>query len=89
MVEWLGALPLADRGLAVIENKKVWPAIGLFGMAVIARRASGSWISPWRSGVVVTVYAITRIVPLQELYDSIEWPVVVLLGSMIPLGRRA
>jgi hypothetical protein len=27
-----------------------------------------------------------RIVPLSELYDRIEWPVVVLLGSMIPLG---
>jgi di/tricarboxylate transporter len=25
-------------------------------------------------------------VPLSELYDRIEWPVVVLLGSMIPLG---
>jgi di/tricarboxylate transporter len=25
-------------------------------------------------------------VPLRELYDSIEWPVIVLLGSMIPIG---
>ncbi|MFK7876721.1 MAG: SLC13 family permease, partial [Paracoccaceae bacterium] len=27
-----------------------------------------------------------KIVPLSELYTHIEWPVVVLLGSMIPLG---
>jgi len=26
-------------------------------------------------------------VPLRELYTSIEWPVIVLLGSMIPIGE--
>ena len=31
VVEWLGVLSLADRGLAVTENSKVWLAIGLFG----------------------------------------------------------
>ena len=37
-------------------------------------------------GGVVALYAVSRIVPLAELYDHVEWPVVVLLGSMIPLG---
>lgn len=27
-----------------------------------------------------------NIIPLRELYESIEWPVIVLLGSMIPIG---
>jgi di/tricarboxylate transporter len=27
-----------------------------------------------------------NIVPARHVYDSIEWPVVVLLGSMIPIG---
>ena len=27
-----------------------------------------------------------KIVPLREVYDQVEWPVIVLLGSMIPLG---
>jgi di/tricarboxylate transporter len=31
-------------------------------------------------------YVLAKIVPLSELYTHIEWPVVVLLGSMIPLG---
>jgi di/tricarboxylate transporter len=35
---------------------------------------------------VVVAYVLTRILPLSELYDHINWPVVVLLGSMIPLG---
>jgi len=29
----------------------------------------------------------TGIVPMRELYEQVEWPVVVLLGSMIPLGQ--
>jgi di/tricarboxylate transporter len=41
---------------------------------------------PIALGLVVMAYVFTRIVPLSELYSHIEWPVVVLLGSMIPLG---
>jgi len=29
----------------------------------------------------------TKITPLAEVYTYVEWPVVVLLGSMIPLGQ--
>ena len=36
IVGWLGCLPLADRGLAVTNDSKVWFAIGLFGAAVAA-----------------------------------------------------
>ena len=42
---------------------------------------------PVALGIVVVGYAITGIMPLSELYDHVEWPVVVLLGSMIPLGE--
>ncbi|MGB5560495.1 MAG: SLC13 family permease [Paracoccaceae bacterium] len=85
VVDWLGCLPLADRGLAVTEDRKVWLAIGLFAAAVAA--ASLGWIYlPVALGVVVVGYALTRIVPVSEIYNHVEWPVVVLLGSMIPLG---
>lgn len=85
VVTWLGALPLADRGLAVTENRKIWPAVGIFGLAVTLA-SFGLVDLTVALGVVVVAYVLSRIVPLQELYDHIEWPVVVLLGSMIPLG---
>ncbi len=85
VTEWLGVLPLADRGLAVTENNKVWLAIGLFAGAVAAA-SFGLIYLPVALGVVVIAYVLARIVPLSELYTHIEWPVVVLLGSMIPLG---
>ena len=85
VTDWLGCLPLADRGLAVTENSKVWLAIGMFAGAVIAA-SLGLIYLPVALGLVVIAYVLTRIVPLSELYTHIEWPVVVLLGSTIPLG---
>ncbi len=85
VTEWLGVLPLANRGLAVTENSKVWLAIGLFAGAVVAA-SFGLIYLPVALGLVVVAYVLAKIVPLSELYTHIEWPVVVLLGSMIPLG---
>jgi di/tricarboxylate transporter len=85
VADWLGCLPLADRGLSVTANRKVWLAIGLFGAAVLAA-SIGLLYLPIALGLVVVAYVLTRIVPLSELYTQINWPVVVLLGSMIPLG---
>ncbi|MEL7395899.1 MAG: SLC13 family permease [Pseudomonadota bacterium] len=85
VTEWLGCLPLADRGLAVTQDNKTWLAIGLFGAAVAAASLGVVYL-PVALGLVVMAYVLTQIVPLSELYSHIEWPVVVLLGSMIPLG---
>ncbi|MEL7092910.1 MAG: SLC13 family permease [Pseudomonadota bacterium] len=82
---WLGCLPLAERGLAVTADDKVWLAIALFGGAVVAA-SLGLIYLPVALGLVVVAYVLAKIVPLSELYTHIEWPVVVLLGSMIPLG---
>ena len=32
------------------------------------------------------MYVGLNIVPIRDVYDSIEWPIIVLLGSMIPIG---
>jgi di/tricarboxylate transporter len=85
VTDWLGCLPLADRGLVVTDNTKVWLAIGLFTAAVLAASV-GLLYLPIALGLVVIAYVLTKIVPISEIYDHIEWPVVVLLGSMIPLG---
>jgi di/tricarboxylate transporter len=85
VIEWLGCLPLATRGLAVTAEDKVWLAIGLFGGAILAASLGFVYL-PVALGLVVIAYVLTRILPLSEIYTHIEWPVVVLLGSMIPLG---
>lgn len=81
----LGLLPLADRGQRIVQRGKAWQAVGLFAVAILAASLGFVYL-PIALGVVVAAYAFLGIVPLRELYDSIEWPVIVLLGSMIPIG---
>lgn len=85
VVEWLGCLPLAERGLDVLERRKAWIAVATFA-AAIAAASLGYVYLPLALAAVVVLYAMLRIVPLSQLYESVEWPVIVLLGSMIPLG---
>jgi len=81
----LGLLPLADRGQRVIQRDKAWWAVGLFTSAIVV--ASFGWVYlPIALGCVTVLYVLLNIVPIRDVYTSIEWPVIVLLGSMIPIG---
>ncbi|WP_291737405.1 SLC13 family permease, partial [Leisingera sp. F5] len=71
--------------LAVTANDKTWAAIGLFAAAVLAASAGLIYL-PVALGLVAIGYVLLKILPVAEIYDHVEWPVVVLLGSMIPLG---
>lgn len=85
VADWLGCLPLAERGLFVIRQDKVWMAIGFFAAAVFAA-TFGIVSLPIGLGCVVVAYVLTGVLPAGDVYHKIEWPVVVLLGSLIPLG---
>lgn len=85
VVDWLGCLSLAARGLEVPQRSKAWAAVAIFATAIIAA-SFGLLYLPMALAVVVVAYVALRIVPLSHVYESIEWPVIVLLGSMIPLG---
>ena len=85
VVEWLGCLPLADRGIRVFQRSKAWMAVLAFGAAVLAASV-GLLYLPVALGAVAVVYLLLRIVPLSRLYESVEWPVIVLLGCLIPIG---
>ncbi|MCK5326123.1 MAG: anion permease, partial [Woeseiaceae bacterium] len=81
----LQLLPLADRGQRVIQRQKAWQAVVIFAGAIIAA-STGLVYLPIALGCVVAAYVLLNIVPIRDVYNSIEWPVIVLLGSMIPIG---
>lgn len=84
-ISWLQLLPLASRGLGITQHKKAWLAIALF-MAAIGLASINLIYLPVSLACVAVLYVILNIVPLREVYNQVEWPVIVLLGSMIPLG---
>ncbi|MEZ5810082.1 MAG: SLC13 family permease [Rhizobiaceae bacterium] len=84
-IEWLGALPIAEKRHPVIQRSKALMAIGFFA-AAIAASVIGLVDLPIALAAAVGAYALTNIVGPREVYESVEWPVIVLLASLIPLG---
>ncbi len=82
---WLGTLSLAGRSLDLIQRHKAWLAVGLFGLAIVAA-SFGLVYLPIALAAVVVSYVMFNVVPARHVYSSVEWPVIVLLGSMIPIG---
>ena len=85
IVTWLGCLPLKERDLQVVQRHKAWITVASFVLA-IAAATSGIIHLPEALALVCMVMIGFNVVPLKEIYTSIEWPVIVLLGSMIPIG---
>lgn len=85
LIDTMDVLPLADRGLELGTRGKSALAAGIFGAAILF--ASTGWIDlSIALGVVTLSYLFFGIISPKRIYQSVEWPVVVLIGSLIPLG---
>ncbi|HLR20950.1 MAG TPA: SLC13 family permease [Tissierellaceae bacterium] len=84
----LGCLPLAHRELGVsVEQsqfKKVLP-LSLFTLAIIVTTLG---LLPVQISFAFTavVLVISKVLTPREFYDAIEWPTIIMLGSLLPLG---
>jgi di/tricarboxylate transporter len=83
---WLGTLPLAERGLEVIQREKAAMAGGIFALAIVLSSLELVYL-PVALGAVVIAYVLLKIMPLRQIYDFVEWPVIVLLACLIPIGH--
>jgi di/tricarboxylate transporter len=85
IANWLGCLPLAQRGLQVIQRQKAGLAVLIFGTAVLLASVGVLYL-PIALGIAVVLMVLTGVIPMRQMYESVEWSVIVLLGSMIPIG---
>ena len=83
--DWLGVLPLADRSHLVIQRRKALMAIGIF-TAGIALAAAGLIPLSIALASIVALYAVLNIITARDIYGAVEWPIIVLLACLIPLG---
>ena len=81
----MGCLPLAERSYSVGEPKRIILALLLFAGGIIL-----TVTGLMRVQVAFTITAVsmvlTGILPVREMYDGIDWPVIILLGAMLPVG---
>lgn len=83
--DWLGVLPLAEKSHNVIQRGKALFAVAVFAIAVAISVMGFVPLAIALAGAVA-VYALFNVVGAREVYESVEWPVIVLLASLIPLG---
>lgn len=81
----LGCLPLAERAIDLAKPRRLLLGTGIFVCAVAATVVG---LLPVQIAFVLAavLMLLTRVVTLREGYDAVDWPVIVLLGAMIPLG---
>jgi di/tricarboxylate transporter len=84
-VSSLGLLPLRERGLRLIEGRSPLVALALFAAAV-GIAAAGLLPITIAFLAVIIVYVVLDIVPVREIYDAVDWPIIVLLAALMPLG---
>lgn len=82
----LGCLPLAKRSLGVGRHRRALFASTVFAAAIAAAAFKVVPITI-AFGVAIAVMILGRIVSPTRAYSSIEWPILILLGCMIPVGE--
>lgn len=81
----MGCLPLADRGLNFGEPKKIILALGIF-LSSLGLIISGLLEVQVGFTLGALFMVLFRVIPVREIYTSVDWPVIILLGALLPLG---
>ena len=82
----IGCLPLAERGFRIGGPKMILLALMIFGSALLVS-AFGLLPVQIAFSAAVVLMILTSIISLRETYESVEWPIIILLGAMIPVGQ--
>lgn len=83
---WLGVLPLEGRKTEVVQRSKAGLSVGIFLVAIGAAVLGWTTLPVSLSAAVIGFVAV-GLVSGREVYESIEWKVIVLLASLIPLAE--
>ena len=81
----LGLLPLASRDVGLGRPARALIAVAITLSALAASAFSLAPTAVCFLGAVVALI-LSRCIRLGEAYDAIDWPIVVLLGAMLPVG---
>ncbi|MPV86099.1 SLC13 family permease [Ostreibacterium oceani] len=85
-LEYLGCFPLAERNITLGKHRKMWTTIAIFAVAILVTSLT-NLSSSLTFTAAVGALVVTKIVNLRNLYNSVEWPVIVLLAALIPVGQ--
>jgi di/tricarboxylate transporter len=81
----LGCLPLAERDLRLGSKRATWLPISILAVAMVL--TAMGWVPVAvaffaAAGMVMATGAISP----REAYDNVEWPILIMLGALIPVS---
>jgi di/tricarboxylate transporter len=80
-----GAAPLAERPIALPRSRDIALSLGIMA-AAIAAAAFGLVPAAIAFAAGVLAAMATRVVAPRTVYAAVDWPVIVLLGALIPVA---
>ncbi len=82
----LALLPLAERNLSIGRPRfRYLPLlILLVTLMLVAFRVLDVEVAFF---VAATAVVLLRVIPVREAYEAIDWPIIVMLGCLIPVGE--
>jgi di/tricarboxylate transporter len=82
----LGCLPLAERNVPLGRTRNMYlPAI-ILGVAIVLVSTGTVSVPVGFFGAAVAMLVL-QVLTLKEAYDSVEWPVLILFGALIPVSQ--
>lgn len=82
----LGCLPLLKSELRLERPRRMWAAAVIFLLAITSS-ALGLLLPAVAFSAAAVLMILTQVLTLKDAYASINWPVILLLGCMIPVGK--
>ena len=81
----LGCLPLAERRIDLSRPTRTWLPVAI---VAVAMAVSGSGVVPVATAFFAAAVAMvaTGSLKLTDAYERIEWPILVLIGCLIPIS---
>jgi len=81
-----GCVPLAQRAIRIPDRRKTLVATATMALAIVGAAFGLLPAAVSFTAGVVALLAL-RVVPVRRVYDAIDWPVIVLLGALIPVAQ--
>ena len=82
----LGILPLAARDLGLGTGRRRWIPVLILAAAILAVAFKVLPIAVAFFAAAVALL-LTKSLTLREAYENIEWPILILLGALIPVSE--
>lgn len=85
-IRYARLLEVERKAAVKVQPLRATLAVGIYGVAVLSSVALG-WSTALTFAAAAAALAALRFLPTKEIYSSVDWPAIVLLGAMIPVGQ--